>query len=222
MARMARVVAAGIPHHVTQRGNRRQTVFFSDDDYQTYRSLLAEGCRAAGVSVWAYCLMPNHVHLILVPRDPDGLRAALSEAHRRYSREVNFRQGWRGYLWQGRFASFPMDEEYLLTCARYVEQNPVRAKLAVRARNWRWSSARAHLAGRDDELVKVAPLLDRVENWKSFLGEGLDGTAQAAIRACERTGRPLGAPAFVRRLEKKLDRILARQKPGPKPSAYGF
>src|SRR5665213_1418910 len=99
MARIARVVAAGVPHHVTQRGNRRQQTFFSDSDYDTYRSLLADGCRKANVAVWAYCFMPNHVHLILVPRDEDGLRAALGETHRRYSREVNFREGWRGYLW---------------------------------------------------------------------------------------------------------------------------
>lgn len=98
MARLARVVVPGLPHHVTQRGNRRQQTFFSDDDYATYTVLLAESCAAAGVGVWAYCLMPNHVHLILVPRDADGLRAALGEAHRRYTRHVNFRAGWRGYL----------------------------------------------------------------------------------------------------------------------------
>ncbi len=95
-----------------------------------------EGGRAAKVAVWAYCLMPNHVHLILLPRDGDGLRAALGEAHRRYTRHVNFREGWRGYLWQGRFASFPMDESYLLACARYIELNPVHARLARRARDW--------------------------------------------------------------------------------------
>src|SRR5258706_825766 len=187
MARLARVVATALPHHVTQRGNRRQQVFFDEADYQTYRELLAEGCRAADVAVWAYCLMPNHVHLILVPRDEDGLRAALGEAHRRYTRKVNFREGWRGYLWQGRFASFPMDEDYLLACARYVELNPVRAKLAASARAWRWSSARAHLAGRDDGLVSVAPLLERVSDWKNFLSEGLGREAHDAIHASERT-----------------------------------
>jgi len=216
MARMARVVAAGVPHHVTQRGNRRQQVFFSDADYQTYIALLAASCRQAGVAVWAYCLMPNHVHLILVPRDEDGLRAALADAHRRYSREVNFREGWRGYLWQGRFASFPMDEAYVLACARYVELNPVRAKLVARPRDWRWSSARAHLKGQDDALVRVAPLLARVDDWKGFLGQGMDGAAREAIRASERTGRPLGDKSFIRKLEKKLDRTLTRGKPGPK------
>lgn len=220
MARMARVVAAGVPHHVTQRGNRRQQTFFSDDDYQNYLALLAESCRKARVVVWAYCLMPNHVHLILVPRDGDGLRAALADAHRRYSREINFREGWRGYLWQGRFASFPMDDNYLLACARYVELNPVRARLVGQARDWRWSSARAHLKGQDDGLVRVSPLLERVEDWRSFLEEGVDSTTRDAIRASERTGRPLGDKGFIRKLEKRLDRTLTRRKPGPKPAEH--
>jgi putative transposase len=219
MARLARVVAAGLPHHVTQRGNRRQQVFFDDDDYEVYRTLLAEGCRAAGVAVWAYCLMPNHVHLILVPSDADGLRAALGEAHRRYTRHVNLREGWRGYLWQGRFASFPMDEAHLLACARYVELNPLRAKLVDRARDWRWSSARAHLAGRDDGLVRVRPLLDLAPDWAKFLRAGLGDEDREAIRACERTGRPLGSGKFVAGLERRLKRQLARRRPGPKPAA---
>ncbi len=217
MARLARVVAPGLPHHVTQRGNRRQPVFFSDDDYAAYRTLLAEGCRAAGVALWAYCLMPNHVHLILVPRDADGLRAALAEAHRRYTRHVNFREGWRGYLWQGRFASCPMDERHLLAAARYVELNPVRARLAAAAADWPWSSARAHLAGRDDEAVRVKPLLDLVPDWAAFLAGGLSEAERDAVRAGERTGRPLGSGTFTARLEKRLGRPLARQKPGPKP-----
>ena len=219
MARLARVVAAGQPHQVTQRGNRRQPVFFGADDYATYRELLAEGCRRAGVAVWAYCLMPNHVHLILVPSDADGLRAALGEAHRRYTRHVNLREGWRGYLWQGRFASFPMDETHMLAAARYVELNPVRARLVERPREWRWSSARAHLLGRDDGLVSVAPLLKLAPDWRGFLRQGLSEAELEAIRAGERTGRPLGSARFVTRLEKRLKRPLARQKPGPKPKA---
>lgn len=217
MVRLARVVAPGMPHHVTQRGNRRQQVFFGDDDYLAYRALLAEGCRNAGVAVWAYCLMPNHVHLVLVPSDEDGLRAALGEAHRRYTRFVNEREGWRGHLWQERFASFPMDESYLLACARYVEQNPVRAKLVKRPRDWRWSSARAHLEDRDDALVSVAPLLEIAPDWAGVLGGALEGEAYEALRSGERTGRPLGPERFVMRLEKKLKRPLMKRKPGPRP-----
>tara|TARA_A100001037_G_scaffold180427_1_gene161770 strand:- start:266 stop:931 length:666 start_codon:yes stop_codon:yes gene_type:complete len=219
MARLARVVAAGLPHHVTQRGNRRQDVFFGDADYETYIELLAEGCRKAKTALWAYCLMPNHVHLILVPKDPDGLRAALGEAHRRYTRHINTREDWRGYLWQGRFASAPMDEPHLLACARYVELNPVRAGLVRRARDWKWSSARAHLKGADDALATVAPLLALAPDWAAFLRQGLTEDDRDAIRKAERTGRPLGSERFTKRLERRLDRTLARGKPGPKPKA---
>ena len=137
MARLARVVAPRVAHHVTQRGNRRLDTFLCDDDYRAYRALLAEFCAAAGVACWAYCLMPNHVHLILVPADEDGLRAALGEAHRRYTRRINLREGWRGHLWQERFHSFPMERAWLLDAARHVELNPLRAGLVKRARQWR-------------------------------------------------------------------------------------
>jgi len=124
MARIARVVAPGLPHHVTQRGNRRQQTFFCDDDYRAYLELMAQWCSRCAVEIWAYCLMPNHVHLIAVPESKDGLRSAIGEAHRRYTRRINFREGWRGHLWQGRFASYTMEERYLLAAARYIEMNP--------------------------------------------------------------------------------------------------
>ncbi len=215
MARIARVVIAGIPHHVTQRGNRRLTTFFTDEDYQTYIALMAEWCQKCDVEIWAYCLMPNHVHLIAVPQAEDGLRMGIGEAHRRYSRTVNFRENWRGHLWQGRFSSFPMDETYLLASARYVEMNPVRANLVPEASLWPWSSARAHLAGQDDALARVAPLLEMVGDWKNFLGEEKEQSLNA-LRKHERTGRPLGSESFVDRLELKLGRSLKPEKPGPK------
>ncbi len=219
MARLARVVVPGVPHHVTQRGNRRLETFFGDADYRAYIDLLAEYCGKANVAVWAWCLMPNHVHLILVPADVDGLRRALGETHRRYTLRVNRREDWRGHLWQERFRSFPMDEEHLLAAARYVELNPVRAGLVKRARDWRWSSAAAHLDGRDDRLAAVAPLLERVADWKAFLAGGLEDEALRAIRGHERTGRPLGAAKFVKRLEKRTGRPLSPGKRGPAPVA---
>jgi len=118
MARWARVVVPFVPHHVTQRGTRRQTVFFRDEDYEAYLRLMREWCDREAVAVWAYCLMPNHVHLVVVPETETGLARAIGEAHRRYTRAVNFREGWRGYLMQGRFASCPMDEDYLLAAVR--------------------------------------------------------------------------------------------------------
>lgn len=216
MARIARIIAAGIPHHVTQRGNRRMPTFFREEDYQAYIALLAEWCRKCGVEIWAYCLMPNHVHLIAVPESDDGLRRGIGEAHRRYSRMINFRENWRGHLWQGRFASFPMDETYLLAAARYIEMNPVSAHLAPDAASWPWSSARAHLAGTDDELVKVAPLLEIAGDWRLFLAGAGGEEDISEIRKHERTGRPLGSERFVERLESALERTLKPGKPGPK------
>ena len=217
MARLARVVAAGSPHLVTQRGNRGQKVFFSDSDFGLYLELLAAGAGSARTAVWAYALLPDRVHLLLVPSDEDGLRAALGESHRRYTRAINDRKNWRGFLWQGRFASFPMDEEHLLACAKFIEWSPVLRRVAKRPRDWPWSSARSHLFGRDNHVVHAKPLLDRVDDWRAFLATPLTEGEREAIRAHESTGRPLGSPAFVSRLEKRLGRTLARQKPGPKP-----
>ena len=216
MARLARVVVPGMPHHVTQRGNRRQTTFFCEEDYTAYLELMSRWCGEQRVQIWAYCLMPNHVHLIAVPKTEDGLRRAIGEAHRRYTRRVNFREGWRGHLWQGRFASFVMDEPYLLAAARYVELNPVRARLVAAPSDYRWSSARAHLKGKDDVLVKVAPLLEMAGKWRALLTSAASEEEIRQFREHERTGRVLGDDAFQKRLEKKLGRLLRRQKPGPK------
>jgi len=205
-----------MPHHVTQRGNRGQETFFCDDDYQAYLDLMAEWCGQHRVQVWAYCLMPNHVHLIVVPKSEDGLARAIGEAHRRYTRRVNSRQRWRGHLWQGRFASFVLDKPYLLACARYIELNPVRAHLATAPSEYRWSSARAHIKRKDNCLVKVAPLLALAKNWRRLLTSAATEEEVQALREHEGTGRPLGDDAFQKRLEKKLGRVLRRQKPGPK------
>jgi putative transposase len=221
MARLARVVVPGMPHHVTQRGNRRQPTFFCEDDYAAYVELMAQFCGECGVEIWAYCLMPNHVHLIAVPRSKDGLRRAIAEAHRRYTRRVNFREGWRGHLWQGRFASFVMDEPYLLAAARYVELNPVRANLVDAPSEYPWSSAAAHLKGKDDALVCVRPLLAMAGNWRRLLTGAVSEEALKQFREHERTGRALGDDAFQKRLEKRLGRVLRRQKPGPKVGAKG-
>ncbi len=228
MARLARIVIPGAAHHVTQRGNRRQPVFDSDEDRVLYLQGLREGCARAQVRCLAWCLMDNHVHLILLPQDADGLRAALGEAHRRYTRHVNFREGWRGYLFQGRFASYPMDDAHLMAAARYVELNPVAAGMVARAEDWRWSSARSHLAGKrvdDDPLTDVAALGVAAPNWRAMLRYGLEAGAvgpqgeavAAAIEARLSTGRPLAADAWIARQEASLGRPMSRQKPGPKP-----
>jgi len=222
MARLARLVVPGVAHHVTQRGNRCQPIFFSDDDYAAYRSLVAEACAARDVRCLAWCLMPNHVHLILTPPGADGLRAALAEAHRRYARRINAANGWTGYLFQGRFASYPMDEAHLMTAVRYVELNPVRAKLARRAEDWPWSSARAHVTGRGDGLTDLDGLAGVHRNWRAMLRHGLESgdlpdDEVEVIEAHVRTGRPRGGDAFLAALETETGRRLKRRKPGPKP-----
>jgi putative transposase len=230
MARLARIVIPGIAHHVTQRGNRRQPVFFSDADRRRYLDLVRQGCAAARVRCLAWCLMDNHVHLILVPETSDGLRAALAEAHRRYTRDVNFREGWRGYLFQGRFASYPMDDGHLMAAVRYVELNPVAAGMVARAEDWPWSSARSHLAGSradDDPLTDVAALAAHVPNWQAMLRHGVEAggvgeEGEAVVEAIEarlRTGRPLAADEWIARQEQTTDRRLRPAKRGPKAKA---
>jgi putative transposase len=198
LARLARVVVPGIPHHVTQRGNRRQTTFFSDEDYAAYLRLAAEAFRAAGVEVWAYCLMPNHVHLIATPPEGGSLAEAVSATHVRYTRRINHREQCTGYLWQGRFASYPMDEDYLLACARYVGMNPVRAGLRSRAVDWPWSSVAAQLSGRPDPLVTTAPLRERLgQGLGRFFETDVDEVELRLLRQATATGRPLGSAAWV-------------------------
>lgn len=228
MARLARIVIPEVAHHVTQRGNRGLPVFFSDDDRRAYLTLIAEAARAADTRCLGWCLMDNHVHLILVPQHEDGLRATLGEAHRRYTRRVNLREGWTGHLFQGRFASYPMDDAHLMAALRYVDNNPVAAGLVKRAEAWPWSSAASHIAGKrlaEDPLTHTPSLGKHVRNWRAVLRRGLeagdlDDAALAAAEAIEarlRTGRPLADPAWIAAQEAKTGRVLAKRKPGPKP-----
>lgn len=220
MPRTARLVVPGLPHHVTHRGNHRQRTFYSGADYRLYLRYLAAECLESATAIWAWCLMPNHVHLILVPAVERGLASAVGRTHARYTRAINARQEWTGHLWQDRFASFVMDERYLLACARYVELNPVRAGLAGRAEEWPWSSARAHLGGPADGVTDPAPLLERWPDWRGVLDEDLDDEVREAIRARERSGHPLGGESFLRRLSALTGRRLEpgrRGRPRRKP-----
>lgn len=131
MARMPRLVVPDYPNHVTQRGNRRMKTFFCPADYQSYLDLLKESKTEVGVQILAYCLMPSHVHLVVVPEEEDSLARMFRQVHRKYSRYINFRQQWKGHLWQERFHSFVMREEYLLATMRYVELNPAEANISL-------------------------------------------------------------------------------------------
>jgi putative transposase len=218
MARLARVVIPGLAHHVTQRGNRRQPVFFDDADYRFYLKLVGEAARKAETAIWAYCLMPNHVHFIMVPQSEDGLRATFAEAHRRYTSFINARFDWTGHLWQGRFSSSVMDETHMMAALRYVAFNPVRAGLVTKPGDWRWSSARTHLAGKADGLVSMEEVLTLTGDFAEFLGQPPDVEAVATLRKSYSTGRPVGAEAWVSGLEATAKRQLAPAKRGPKPT----
>jgi putative transposase len=217
MSRLARIVVPGCPHHITQRGNRSEPVFFEEGDQDVYCDLLAEHAQKAHVEIWAYCLMPNHVHIVAVPSDAAGLARTIGETHRRYTNFINARGRWSGHLFQRRFGSVVMDEGHLITGVRYVSLNPVRARLVGHAEDWPWSSVRAHLAGRNDGLVTVRPVLDRVADFRALLApDSKDEASFSAVRLSERSGRPLANADFVAGLERLLGRSIARRAPGRK------
>jgi putative transposase len=216
MARLARIVIPGIPHHVTQRGNGRQRTFFEDDDYALYRNLLCEHAAANGVAVWSWVLMPNHVHLILVPEETDSLRGCLSKVHRAYAGHVHARERRTGHFWQGRFGCAPIDEAHLIAAIPYGALNPVRARLVTHAVEWKWSSVHAHLdPAKGDGLTDTAPVLERVGDFAGLLRVGEDDMLSAVIRRAETIGRPLGDEAFMAHIEAVSGRDMRPGKRGP-------
>lgn len=217
MARLARVIIPGLPHHVTQRGNGGARVFFSDDDHALYLKLLAAACAAARVRCLAYVLMPNHVHLILVPKDAEGLSKAMSSVHRAYAGAINARRKKTGHFWQGRFGCVAMDGDHAVCALRYVLLNPVRAKLCKKPEQWRWSSARAYLKRQDDGLTDTTDFLEQFPDIAALLADTPEREqADMLLRRAETIGRPLGSASFLTRLERKLARPLKPAKRGPK------
>jgi putative transposase len=217
MARMARVVLPGYPHHITQRGVRSMEIFQSDDDRREYLRLMREQGDRFGLRFVSYCLMSNHVHLVAIPEQEDSLARAIGEGHRLYTRMVNFRQGVRGYLFQGRFFSCPLDQKYLYACVRYVERNPVGIIKGVKhAWEYPWSSARHHAGmSEGDPLVTGNDLLADIDDWKLFLSKEEDDLD--LLRQKTRTGRPCGSNAFCKKAEHLTGRALRQGKPGRKP-----
>lgn len=217
MSRIARIVAPGYPHHITQRGNRRQKTFFNDGDYKLYLRLMKEWCKKCGVEVWSYCLMQNHVHLVAVPQDDAALSRAIGLAHWHYTRLINAREDWKGYLWQGRYASYIMDEAHLCTAVRYIEYNPVRAGLVAHPCDYPWSSVHARLSGQADVLANPVHLNEIIALQGPLADWDLKIEEIDMIKKHSSTGRPLGGEEFVAALEGRLGRRLAKQHPGPKP-----
>ncbi len=208
MARLAIVVLPGVVHHVTQRGVRSMDIFYSDRDRKKYLFLLNQQAEKAGLKYVSYCLMTNHVHLLVIPTTEVSLRHGIGEANRLYTRYINFREKTRGYLFQGRFFSCPMDDPYFIAAARYVERNPVRAKICKSAEEYQWSSARYHLG-----LSKKNPLIKSqyegigtVSEWRKFLKS--EPREIKLMKVSFRTGRPIGSEAFLKQSELTTGRDL--------------
>ncbi|NOY73791.1 MAG: transposase [Gammaproteobacteria bacterium] len=224
MPRLARVVFAGIPHHITQRGNRREDVFFSDEDRKKYLTWLKEYCQRHDVELLAYCLMTNHVHLVAVPRGVDDLQRVLKPLHMRYAQRINRERGWKGHLWQGRFFSSPLDESYLWAAMRYVERNPVRAKIVTKAEQYAWSSAEAHCKLKKGTVLTQNPYwlkqLDQIKDWSAWLVKDDEPDKIKILRSHVEKGLPCGSEKFITKLEEIADRVL-RYRPRGRPVQKG-
>jgi putative transposase len=212
MPRSARIVAVGVPHHVTQRGNHRAPIFFSQDHRAFYLKLLAEYATRFHLEVLGYCLMTNHVHLIVVPHRHDSLARGIGRTHNEYSLWVQLRKRQSGHLFQGRFASSPMDDAHCWRALLYTELNPVRAGLAPQATEYRWSSARAHAGLQPAPDWLSMPWFTHrhsTEGWQEVLRVGFREHGELErLREALRTGRPLGSDDFIDELERKLGRTL--------------
>ena len=215
MPRFPRLVVSGHPHHVTQRGIRRQQTFFDDADYEAYTEPIKKLKVSTGVDILAYCLMPNHVHLVAVPKTKDSLAALFGTAHHRYAKRVNAIHDWRGHLWQERFYSVVMDETLTLAAMRYIELNPIRAGLCQRADEWLWSSVHRNLGIKSDEMVDDSDVRDIISDWESFLAEKESPDVIDSLREQTSSGRPSGDEQFINVLERKTGRRVRRCKPGP-------
>ncbi len=209
MPRMARVVVPGVPHHITQRGNRRERIFFVRSDYRWYLRLLGDYSAECGLEILAYCLMPNHVHLVAVPAEPCSLAAVLKPVHLRYAQHVNRSMEFGGRVWQGRYHSCPLDSRHTAMAIRYVECNPVRAGLESRAANYEWSSAAGHAGLRRDRLLAAdVGRWVSVDDWSAWLAEAEPEDTITRMRLHTRTGRPFGVDTFVREIETRSGRRL--------------
>jgi putative transposase len=215
MARLGRYFLPDQPLHVIQRGNDRQAVFFSPDDYARYRDWLIEAAGAYGCAVHAYVLMTNHVHLLVTPSTAESLPRTMQSLGRRYVRHINWAHKRTGTMWEGRYRAAPIDSDaYFLSCCRYIELNPVRARMAAHPRDYPWSSFRAHADGQKDALVGDHPLYralgpsvaKRQQAYRELFRAKLGAEFVEALRAATNGGWALGDERFKRRIAKMAGR----------------
>lgn len=218
MARIKRIVIPNTPHHVTQRGVRSMNIFFKHDDYEYYKKILFEQSKIHGLKIVSYCLMTNHVHLIVIPKTKESLAKAIGETHRLYTRKINFEQKVKGHLFQERFYSTPLDDEHFLHALKYVEQNPVKAHMVKYPWNYKYSSATYRLKLiQEDKLLSNHKLIDGIENYKNFLLEDIN---VEILKEKTRTGKPCGNEEFYDKIQSLVGIDYRNKKPGPKVNEY--
>lgn len=219
MPRQPRLVVPTIPHHITQRGNYKQTVFEEHRDFNLYCKWLDEYARKYNLEILAYCLMPNHVHFIAIPGLMNSLARTFNNAHMRYSQYLNKKRGQTGHVWQSRFYSCLLSPTHLYRAIRYVENNPVRARIVKRPEEYIWSSARFHLNRDRNSLVHLADpteikgMIGEIESWEQYLNED-DSKMVEEIREKTKRGYPVGPDIFVKKVERKFKRSFVCLKPG--------
>lgn len=223
MPRVARVMIEGWPFHLTHRGNHRKDVFHSDEERGDYLTILRQNAQRFEMAIWAYCLMPNHVHLLVVGRQRSSIARAIGNAHREFSRRCNLARAVTGHAWANRYYSTPLDETHVWAAVRYIELNPVRAGLVRRATEFTWSSARSHAGLVSDELLgSTQPFPGPVSDWSAWLDIGLEQEATERLRQNTQTGMPTGDEEFLSKIERRLGRAVGPKKPGPLGKSRGL
>jgi len=218
MARQARITLDYTPHHITQRGNRGEPIFFEKGDFQAYLDILKEQCERFDVKIASYCLLPNQIHLMVIPKEGNLLARAIGETHRRYTNMINKRNNWRGHLFQDRFFSYACNEPYSLRATRFIEMLPVTSGIAPKAESYLWSSARTRIKVTSDQNFLSRPQsFHAVHNWEEFFSRPMEENEMKAIQTHLQTGRPRGNDAFLDRIEREIGRSVRPKKRGRKP-----
>jgi putative transposase len=215
MPRLARTVVPNVPYHLTQRGNRKQDVFFSLSDRKRYLNWLALYSSIYRFDIQAYCLMSNHVHIVGIPRKPYSMARTIQIVHGQHSRTVNREQGWHGHLWHSRYFATALDDRHLWLAMRYVEQNPLRAGIVSRAEDYVWSSAMFHCGLQADPLINQdSQILPMFDDWQKNLSDIPDDEALMMLRGRTLSGIPCGDEKFVRKISKISGQNYVKRKRG--------
>lgn len=201
MPRRSRVVIPGEAHHVTQRGNNRQNIFLEEEDFENYCYWINEYASKYNIDIRAYCLMKNHVHLVVVPKDTEGMALFFRTVHMRYAQYFNWKRKGVGHIWQSRYFSCPMDNEHSFWAIRYVEQNPVRAGMVESAWDYTWSSAKWHVGENNSKYiyVKDANIVDK-DKWREYI-EYKDLFSDDLVRKNTKKGLIIGDGALFLKSE---------------------